>query len=41
VFQLINRLVRVTPSSAARVIDAGAGNEQRTDAGIDRLFDAR
>jgi Ca-activated chloride channel family protein len=38
VFQIGNHLVWVTPSGTALVIDAGHGQEEMTDADIDRLF---
>jgi Ca-activated chloride channel family protein len=41
VFQLGNRIVWVTPSQAALVIDTADGQEKMTDEQIDRLFVAK
>jgi Ca-activated chloride channel family protein len=38
VFQLGNRLIWVTPSGTALMIDAGSGKEDMTDSEIDKLF---
>jgi Ca-activated chloride channel family protein len=41
VFQLGNRLIWVTPSGTALVIDAGTGQEKLSDCEIDKLFVAK
>ena len=41
VFQISNHLVWVTPSGSALVVDTGAGQEEMSDADIDRLFVAQ
>jgi Ca-activated chloride channel family protein len=41
VFQISNHLVWVTPSGSALVVDTSAGQEEMTDADIDRLFVAQ